>query len=222
MSERKGDWIQTYTGKKFWAFDPKPEEINIVDIAHALSLQCRFNGQCDIFYSVAAHSVNVAEFIAQTYHEKDQFYLECGIDCEDEKIEYDDMVLWGLLHDASEAYLPDVPRPIKKFLPEYKKVEDGIMTAVAEKFELPQLPEAHKSYLKLVDYLMMLVEHKDLGMAEKSPEEWHSPAFLRHKWPKISLVINDSWEKDKLEFFHFYDTLNIRHTEKVNGQKIPK
>ena len=57
MREREGDWIQTYTGKVFWPLDPEPDEIDIEDVAHALSLKCRFNGQCDHFFSVAAHSV---------------------------------------------------------------------------------------------------------------------------------------------------------------------
>lgn len=218
MSDRKGDWIQTYTGKKFWALDPRPEEIDILDIGHALSLQCRFNGQCDSFYSLAAHSLNVAEFIAQTYHEQDPFYSEYLLDESELDIEYEDMILWGLLHDASEAYLPDVPRPIKKFLPEYKSVEDGIMLAVAEKFELPELDEEHKAYLKSIDYLMCLVEHKDLGMSQKAPNEWYAPDFLKRKWPTISIVINDDWEEDKKEFLSYFETLGVRHMEKNNGQ----
>ncbi len=52
-SNRKGEWIQTYTGKQFWPLDPRPEDIDIEDIAHALALTCRFNGHCDYFYSVA-------------------------------------------------------------------------------------------------------------------------------------------------------------------------
>jgi len=217
MSERKGDWIQTYSGGKFWALDPRPEEVNIMDIAHALSLQCRFNGQCDSFYSVAAHSVNVAEFIAQTYHDQDPFYSEYLLDEADVKIDYEDMIMWGLLHDASEAYLPDVPRPIKKFLPEYKAVEDGVMKVVAEKFELPELGEEHENYLKAVDYLLCLVEHKDLGMSGKAPEDWPAPDFLKRKWPTITLVLNDDWEKDKKEFLEYFETLAVRHTEIRNG-----
>ena len=54
------DWIQTYSGKKFYPLDPRPEDIDIRDIAHALSLNCRFNGHCRCFYSVAEHSVGVS------------------------------------------------------------------------------------------------------------------------------------------------------------------
>src|ERR1700693_75116 len=54
---RKGDWIQTFTGRQFWPLDPRPEEVCIEDIAHGLSNECRFAGQCRSFYSVAQHSV---------------------------------------------------------------------------------------------------------------------------------------------------------------------
>jgi len=218
MTDRKGNWIQTYNGNKFWPIDPRPEEIDISDIAHSLSLQCRFNSQCDFFFSVAAHSVNVAEFIASTYHNKDQFYNEFLLDESDSKIGYDDMVAWGLLHDASEAYLPDVPGPIKGFFPDYKAVEKKIMEAVAEKFELPELDEFHLAYLKSIDHLMMLVEHKELGLSVKSPAPWPCPDFLKNKWPTIKLIMNDDWRQDELEFLFFFETLGIKQMENSNGQ----
>ena len=62
MSEkRRGDWIMTFTGRKFWVLDPQPEDVNIIDIAHALAMKVRFNGHVSRFYSVAQHSVLVAE-----------------------------------------------------------------------------------------------------------------------------------------------------------------
>ena len=82
---RNGSWLQTYTGIQFWPLDPRPEEIDIQDIAHALSLLCRFNGHCQRFYSVAEHSVHVSTILAPEFG------------------------LWGLLHDAAEAYLSDIP-----------------------------------------------------------------------------------------------------------------
>ena len=91
MSERVGDWIQTMSGVIFYPLDPRPEEIRIEDIAHALSHQCRFAGHCREFYSVAEHSVRVSRELPQEF------------------------MLWGLLHDASEAYLVDLPRPIKRW-----------------------------------------------------------------------------------------------------------
>lgn len=113
--ERIGDWMQTYTGRKFWPMDPRSDEIFIEDIAHSLSLQCRYAGHCLRFYSVAEHSVHLARHLRWQ-----------GVD----------VALWALLHDASEAYLVDVPRPVKPHLPGYKEAEAKVMAAVCERFGL--------------------------------------------------------------------------------------
>ncbi len=102
--------IRTFTGMEINVFDPDPETIKIEDIAHALSFHCRFGGHLPEFYSVAQHSVLAARVV-------------------DEKHE-----LQALLHDASEAYLLDIPTPIKKRLGDYKEVEDNLMKAIAKKF----------------------------------------------------------------------------------------
>jgi len=110
MNEYGGNWITTYTGKQFHFLNPQPDEIDIVDIAHALSLTCRFGGQCSKFYSVAEHSIRAAEIVPNKYK------------------------LFALLHDASEAYLPDLPRPIKANLPKFKSMECNILIAIWTKF----------------------------------------------------------------------------------------
>ena len=102
-------WIQTYTGKKFWPLDPRPEDVDIVDIAHALSMQCRFGGHCLRFYSTAEHSVYVSH--------------HCG-----------SAALIGLLHDGSEAYLLDMLAPIKEYMPDYKAAEKRCQAAVYRAF----------------------------------------------------------------------------------------
>jgi len=106
-------WIQTYSGKKFFPSAPKTEDVDILDIAHALSMLCRYGGHCKQFYSVAEHSVHASYAVASEH------------------------ALWALLHDASEAYLVDVPRPIKPLLTGYKELEAGIMRAVCGRFGLP-------------------------------------------------------------------------------------
>ena len=65
MDERKGDWMQIFTGKKFWPLDPKSEEVDIKDIAHSLAFQCRFNGHSNYFYSIAQHSVIVSKIVSK-------------------------------------------------------------------------------------------------------------------------------------------------------------
>lgn len=128
---RKGDWIQTFTGRQFWPLDPRPEDIDIADIAHALSLTCRFGGHCRNFYSVAEHSVLLASYVTPAN------------------------ALWALLHDAAEAYLCDVPRPVKPFLPGFREMEAGIMAAIVQRF---RLPEDQPSEIKIVDGRILMDE----------------------------------------------------------------
>jgi hypothetical protein len=118
-TKRKGDWMQTFLGGQFWPLDPRADEIHIGDIAHALSMQCRYAGHCLRFYSVAEHSVLLANWIWRGGATQQT-------------------ALWALLHDASEAYLVDVPRPVKPHLTGYKAAEAKVMAAVCERFGLPE------------------------------------------------------------------------------------
>ena len=108
-------WINTYTGRQFWPLAPRVDDIDIEDIAHALSLQCRFTGHVHEFYSVAQHCCLVAE-----------------------KVPASDR-LWALLHDAPEAYLIDLAKPVKKApqLAGYRDAEDVLMNVIASRFGLP-------------------------------------------------------------------------------------
>jgi len=106
------DWIETYTGKKFYPQKPDYRDIDIADVAHSLSNKCRYSGATYRFYSVAQHSVHVCEFVPNEY-----------------KLE-------ALLHDASEAYFPDVPYPIKPFLKELMVYEEALQRAIAHRFNL--------------------------------------------------------------------------------------
>lgn len=111
MSEQT--WIQTYSGLKFDLINPHPSMVNIEDIAHALANQCRFNGHCKDFYSVAEHSVYVATFVNQTHPE---------------------LFLDALLHDGEEAYLGDIVTPLKPLLPELKPIAKRISGVIGDRF----------------------------------------------------------------------------------------
>lgn len=110
--KRFGDWIQTFTGQKFYPLDPREDEIDILDIAHSLSMQCRFAGHCSEFYSIAEHCCHLYDWID------------------------DDLKFEALLHDASEAYLVDIPRPVKNYLPDYKAYELALEKVIARKYGL--------------------------------------------------------------------------------------
>lgn len=142
-------WIQTYSGKKFFPANPKTEDIHIEDIAHALSMMCRFTGHCREFYSVAQHSVLVS--------------MQCT----------DANQLYGLLHDASEAYITDVARPVKRMkeLEGYRMVEKNLQTVICKRFGLP---EEEPEEVKIADTRLLVTEARDL-MSPLHPD-WVHPA----------------------------------------------
>ena len=153
-------WIQTYTGQKFYPLRPTADQIHIRDIAHALSCTARFGGHTREFYSVAQHSVEVLKYVSNHDHAP----VSAGTGT----------LLHALLHDAAEAYLGDLPRPIKHlhtFGAAYKEAENTIMAAVCERFGLnPQTPE--------------IVEHGDaaiLATEKRDLFDWH-PTLEDDDW----------------------------------------
>jgi len=136
-------WIQTHGGRQFWPLAPRADDIDIGDIAHSLSLLCRFNGHCREFYSVAEHSLRVSRLCAP------------------------EQALWGLLHDAAEAYFGDIPRPVKAQFPAVADMEERLLRAVAERFALPWPPPAA---VREADERLLATEARDLMGAP--PADW--------------------------------------------------
>lgn len=136
--KRRGEFIRTFRGAEFWPLDPLPEEIHILDVAHALSNLCRFGGHCRQFYSVAQHSVLVS------------------LSCKPED------AAWGLMHDAAEAYLVDLPRPIKRdsSMRHYRELEERILYAVKDAFGLPT--HALPASVVEADNRLLATEMRDL------------------------------------------------------------
>ena len=112
------NFIETWSGTAFHFLNPASDEINITDIAHALSNQCRYAGHVKKFYSVAEHCVHLYDYAVRNNLGNDQSRLTL------------------LLHDASEAYLSDIARPIKMCIPQYREIEVKIEEAIAKKFDL--------------------------------------------------------------------------------------
>lgn len=108
----RGDWMQTYSGRRFYPLDPRPDQVDAEDVAHALSLLCRYGGHVSRFYSVAEHCVLMSHAVAP------------------------ENALAALLHDATEAYVCDVPRPLKLALLGYRDIEDRVWYAVARHFAI--------------------------------------------------------------------------------------
>ena len=133
MNEYEGDFITTYRGKQFHYLKPAEGEIDIRDIAHALSLKCRFAGHCKVFYSVAEHSIRVADALPP------------------------ELRLGGLLHDATEAYMPDIPRPIKESFG-LREYEDTLMEVISRKYKF----HPSNATIKETDNILIATEARDL------------------------------------------------------------
>lgn len=137
----RGVNMQVYSGKPFYPNDPRPEDINIEDIAHSLSNQCRFNGHTHTFYSVAEHSVLVAKMVK----EKTNNNVE--------------LVKQALMHDAPEAYVGDVIRPLKMQLKEWDSFEQPVWEAICKRYNIQVEfdPIVHE-----MDYMACAIEKRDV------------------------------------------------------------
>lgn len=109
----RGMYVSTYSGHRFYVDECNIDEIPLFDIAHALSMNCRYNGHSERFYSVAEHSVLVSMLVPP----------------EDAK--------WGLMHDVTEAFVPDVPRPFKHLITGFKEFENVLAEKMALYYDLP-------------------------------------------------------------------------------------
>lgn len=141
----RGPAALTASGREFYPLSPSVDAIAIEDIAHALAHQCRFNGHTRVFYSIAEHCVSVSRLCAP----------------ED--------ALWGLLHDAAEAYLGDLIAPVK-YLPDlwaYRDLEARVLQVIAEAFSL-ELPIP--SSVATADNWMLQIELRALL---PMPATWH-------------------------------------------------
>ena len=169
--------IKTYSGKMFDPIKANAEEIDIRDIAHALSMLCRANGHFPHFYSVGQHSVNcMNEARARGYSKRVQ--LGC------------------LLHDASEAYISDITRPIKPHISGYLEIESRLQGQIFDKWITPALDDEEKKLVCDIDDAVLYYEFVEM-MNEKLFQ--NAPVLISK--PKISFVDFSYTESEFLKEF---------------------
>ena len=142
------DYITTFTGENFVPTDPDINQIHIEDIAHALSLMCRANGHFERFYSIAQHSIN-CYYEAKARSHSENVQMAC------------------LLHDASEAYLSDITRPVKKHLLKYQEIEKNLQRVIFSRFLSSPLTDDEATQVEKVDYDMLVYEFDALMRAKR-------------------------------------------------------
>ena len=153
----KPDHICTYSGFYFNAFDPNPDKILIEDIAHALSNQPRYGGHLPKFYSVAQHCLHVARCLPTN------------------------LKLCGLLHDATEAYLCDIPSPFKARMPEYKAAENNLLTAILKKYGQFENYMKNRDAIKAADIHALKVEWNVLAKGRKNYDPYFNGEPVAHE-----------------------------------------
>lgn len=138
-------WILTASGRRFDLEDPRPDDVDPLDLAHALSHLCRFGGHTRVPYSVAEHSLLVSEIAGRPFR------------------------LAGLLHDAAEAYVGDVVGPLVHRLPAFREIERRILDAVAARFGVARW-QFDTAEVRHADAVALLTERASL--LPPSPHPW--------------------------------------------------
>ena len=169
--QRHGSWMATASGRQFWPLDPRPEEVNILDIAHALARLCRFGGHVAcLHYSVAQHSVLVSEIVEQD-------------------LAASRLAFAGLLHDAAEAYVQDIVQPVKRALRDYAAVEASVARAIGAAFGVDPAAFEHE-LVKHADLIACSTEKRDV-MSRSSSQLWpdleavEPRAAVIEPWPTL-------------------------------------
>ena len=168
-------YVSTFSGNRFYPLEPRIDRVAIEDIAHGLAYQCRFNGQTREFYSVAQHSLIVASLVSPQLR------------------------LAALLHDAAEAYLGDMVKPLKVLLPEFAAIEDKVTQIIGDTFGVDF---SDYGPIKEADLIALATEKRDL--MPHSVERW---AYLDSVRALPDPIVPMSPRDAKTAFLHEFGRL---------------
>lgn len=189
---RRGSWLQTYSGVRVWPLDPRADEIHFDDVCVGLARECRYGNHAREFYSVGEHSVLVSQFC-------ERLALERGWSRASAR--------WvagiGLLHDASEAYLGDIPRPLKRqrAMRGYRKLEAKWWTQICRRFDLFPT-ESAMALVHEVDNRLLLDEIDALLL---DPDMWRRAGRYRGMQPLGAEIAALPWEQAAEVFAQRFD-----------------
>ena len=195
------DYIRTNSGVRFYPLNPDPQGILIEDIAHALSLLCRGNGHVKVFFSVGQHCIHCAKEAEQRGYST-RLILAC------------------LLHDASEAYLSDITRPVKQHLQDYCRYEKHLLEVIYKKFLGSPLSQEEQKLVKIIDDDMLYYDLRDLlnefvnksvsGQEPKTaPIMYSSFSYKERPFKEV--------EEEYLSLFRKYSDALLQESEKIKG-----
>lgn len=192
------DYIRTSSGVAFYPLNPDPQGIRIEDIAHALSLLCRGNGHVKVFFSVGQHCIHCAK-----EGEARGFSPRLALAC--------------LLHDASEAYLSDITRPVKQHLKDYCRYEEQLLEVIYQKFLGSPLTEGEQKLLKTVDDDMLYFDLRDLlnefgneGEKREEPVMYSTFSYKERPFKEV--------EEEYLSLFRKYNHALLQESDEIKGK----
>lgn len=192
MSTRRGGWIQTYGGRRYWPLDPSPAEVEVEDIAHHLAMLCRFTGACRRFYSVAEHSVKVSYVASVTFGDNKPLLLR------------------ALLHDAAEAYCNDIARPVKREIVGYDDIEEANQMAIHDRLGIPWVDDHADRTIKQADNAMLVAEQA--AFMAPCDHRWRPenvPPTMQEAAHEVIGSDEWDWRKAQAMFMQRFDELVI-------------
>ena len=191
-------WIMTFSGKPICPLDPDEGDIQIEDIAHSLAMICRWAGHCHTYYSVAEHSIRVAKVCGDVGRAKGM--------SEREVLELE---MLGLMHDATEAYVGDIPRPIKsefmvntpRGVETFREMEAHLYAVIESALGLPEMTPEYQEIVHVADNVVLSTEARDIA----------NPDSLKHEEDAQEPLTDEirplKWEKARLLFLLRYASL---------------
>jgi 5'-deoxynucleotidase YfbR-like HD superfamily hydrolase len=191
------EWISTYTNQRVFPFDPDKSVIKIEDIAHSLAMICRWGGHALTFYSVAEHSVRVADLL---YVQA----VKAGKSLEESR----KIGFLGLMHDATEAYVGDIPRPIKgsmflktpRGMEGFRETEAHVYRIIEEALNLPPYSKEEEKLVHEADNIILVTEARDVQHGFAKWDYW-----LDHPEPLEGTIFPMTWEVAKATFLERWE-----------------